>query len=36
VGNIATTAVIANALFDALGKRIRHVPFGPEVVKTLL
>jgi CO/xanthine dehydrogenase Mo-binding subunit len=36
VGNIATTAVIANALFDALGKRIRHVPFAPEVVKTLL
>jgi nicotinate dehydrogenase subunit B len=36
VGNVVATAVIANALFDAVGKRFRRVPFVPEVVKAAL
>jgi nicotinate dehydrogenase subunit B len=31
-----TAAAIANAVFDAVGVRLRHIPFTPERVRAAL
>jgi nicotinate dehydrogenase subunit B len=36
VASITTAAAIANAVFDATGVRLRHVPFTPDVVRAAL
>jgi nicotinate dehydrogenase subunit B len=35
ISTIPTAAAIANAIFDATGKRIREVPFTPDRVRPL-
>ena len=36
VATAPTSAAIANAVFDATGVRLRHVPFTPDIVQAAL